>query len=69
MPSTVIANIEYEAELARLTVNFTTGRIYHYFMVPPDVAMSFQSALTKGTFFNTKIRDKYLFREVTPSDA
>jgi hypothetical protein len=50
--------------LARLTVTFTTGRIYEYFMVPPDVAASFQDARSKGTFFNTKIRDRYAFREV-----
>jgi hypothetical protein len=64
MPSSVIADFEYEPELARLTVAFTTGRIYEYFMVPPDVAASFQDARSKGTFFNTKIRDRYAFREV-----
>lgn len=69
MPSSVITKIEYEAELARLTIIFTTGRIYHYFMVPPDVAASFQSALSKGSFFSTHIRGKYLFREVTPSQV
>lgn len=67
MPSSVITDFEYEPELARLTVTFTTGRIYEYFMVPPDVAASFQSALSKGTFFNTKIRDRYAFREVVAS--
>jgi KTSC domain len=64
MPSSVIGDFEYEPELARLTVTFTTGRIYEYFMVPPDVAASFQDARSKGTFFNTKIRDRYAFREV-----
>jgi hypothetical protein len=64
MPSTVIADFEYEPELARLTVTFTTGRIYEYFMVPPHVAASFHDAPSKGTFFNTKIRDRYAFRAV-----
>lgn len=64
MPSSVIADFEYEPELARLTVTFTTGRIYEYFMIPPDIAASFQKAPSKGTFFNTKIRDRYSFREV-----
>jgi hypothetical protein len=67
MPSSVIADFEYEPELARLTVTFTTGRIYEYFMVPPDVAASFQDALSKGTYFNTKIRDRFTFREVVAS--
>lgn len=64
MPSNVIEDFEYEEELARLTVTFTTGRIYEYFMVPPYVAASFQAAFSKGTYFNTKIRDHYSFREV-----
>jgi len=64
MPSTVIAGFEYEPELARLTVTFTTGRVYQYFMVPPDVAASFRGAFSKGTFFNAKIRDRFTCREV-----
>jgi KTSC domain-containing protein len=64
MPSTVIADFEYEPELARLTISFTTGRVYQYFMVPPDVAASFQGAFSKGVFFNAKIRDRYTCREV-----
>jgi hypothetical protein len=65
MPSTVVAKIFYEEAHARLTVTFTTGRIYEYFLVPPDVAAAFQLAGSKGTYFNTKIRDHYAFREIT----
>ena len=64
MPSSVIADIKYEPEHARLTVSFTTGRIYEYFLVPADVAAQFQSAFSKGKFFNTRIRDKYTCREI-----
>lgn len=68
MPSSVIADIEYEPELARLTVTFTSDRVYQYFMVPPDVAASFQGAGSKGTFFNTKIRDRFTCREVIAAE-
>jgi hypothetical protein len=67
MPSSVIADIAYEQERARLTVTFVTGRIYQYLDVPADVAASFQSAFSKGTFFNCYIRERYDFREVTPA--
>ncbi len=67
MPSSVIAKLDYEAEHARLTVTFTTGRIYQYFLVPREVAASFQAASSKGTFFNSRIRDRYAVREITPS--
>ena len=65
MPSTAIANIEYDQKRERLNVTFVTGRIYEYVDVPPEVAASFQSAFSKGTFFNSYIRDRYDFRELT----
>jgi hypothetical protein len=65
MPSTAIADIEYELDRERLTVTFVTGRIYEYFDVPVEVVASFQSAFSKGTFFNSYIRDRYDFREIT----
>lgn len=65
MPSSVIQAIDYEREHSRLTVTFTTGRIYEYYMVPPSVVAAFRSALSKGTFFNSKIRNRYVCREVT----
>ncbi|HEY4141109.1 MAG TPA: KTSC domain-containing protein [Pseudolabrys sp.] len=68
MPSSVIQDFEYEPELARLTISFTTGRVYQYFMVPPEVAASFHAALSKGTYFNTRIRDRFSVREVVAAE-
>jgi hypothetical protein len=65
MPSTAIADIKYDAARERLAVTFVTGRIYEYVDVPAEVAASFQSAFSKGTFFNSYIRDRYDFRELT----
>jgi hypothetical protein len=64
MPSTTIAAIDYDAERERLTVTFATGRICEYVDVPAEVAASFQSAFSKGTFFGVYIRDRYDFREL-----
>ena len=64
MPSSVIEKIDYEAEHSRLTVTFTSGRVYEYYMVPGAIASAFKNALSKGTFFNKRIRDKYVCREV-----
>ena len=69
MPSTIIADIEYDPERARLTITFVTGRIYEYVDVPAEVAASFQSAFSKGTFFDGYIRDRYDFRELTLAPA
>lgn len=65
MPSTAIANIAYNQTRERLTVTFVTGRIYEYVDVPSEVAASFKSAFSKGAFFNSYIRDRYDFRELT----
>ena len=65
MPSSVIAELNYDPERAQLTVTFVTGRIYRYFLVPHDCVGRFASAQSKGHFFNKYIRDKYPCREVT----
>jgi hypothetical protein len=64
MPSSVIQSFDYEAAHSRLTVTFTTGRVYEYYMVPAAIAAGFKEALSKGTFFNKRIRDKYACREI-----
>ena len=65
MPSSVVQSIDYENVHSRLTVTFTSGRVYQYYMVPAAVASAFKNALSKGTFFNKRIRDKYICREVS----
>jgi hypothetical protein len=63
MPSSVVQSIDYEIVHSRLTVTFTSGRVYQYYMVPAAVASAFKNALSKGTFFNKRIRDKYICRK------
>ena len=65
MPSSVTADIAYDAARKRLTVKFVTGRIYEYIDVPADVSSSFQSAFSKGLFFNVFLRGRYDFKELT----
>jgi hypothetical protein len=67
MPSSVIARFHYDADRERLTVTFVTGRVYEYMNVPGDVATNFGIAYSKGIFFNAHIRDRFDFREVTPT--
>ena len=69
MPSTAIADIEYDPERTRLTITFMSGRIYDYYGVPLEVVADFQSASSKGAFFNTRIRDRYRYEEITRIEA
>jgi hypothetical protein len=68
MPSTVIRRFAYDQNERALWVEFTTGRRYVYEDVPEDVATTFRSAFAKGAYFNTRIRDRFRFREVTHAD-
>lgn len=63
MPSSAIAQIDYDRDFARLTVTFTTGRVYDYYAVPPHVVDEFRGSFSQGAYFNTRIRDRYPFRE------
>ena len=68
MPSTVIRRFAYCPDSCHLWVEFTTGRRYVYSNVPNEVADTFRSAFAKGVYFNTRIRDRYPYREVNHED-
>ena len=60
MPSTAVGKIDYDDETQQLFVTFvTSGRRYVYFDVPWDAYDAFRHAFSKGTWFNTHIRDRY----------
>jgi hypothetical protein len=68
MPSTVIRRFVYDQSEGELWVELTTGRRYVYSGVPAEVAQTFRSAFAKGVYFNTRIRDRYPYREVSHAD-
>ena len=65
MPSTVIRRFVYDTDKRELWVEFVSGRRYVYEDVPDTVADAFRSAFSKGTYFNTRIREQFTCREVT----
>lgn len=65
MPSTVIRRFSYDEPQRRLRVTFTSGDIYDYFDVPPEVEAEFRTAFSKGRFFASDIRDRYPFERVS----
>lgn len=64
MPSTVIRDFSYDESRNELTVNFRTGKVYVYSLVPPSVAAAMRAAFSKGAYFNENIRDKYHYRQI-----
>ena len=69
MRSTVIRRFVYDESEADLWVEFTTGRRYVYSGVPHEVAEALRHAFAKGVYFNSRIRDKFPCREVTPEET
>lgn len=63
MPSTVIRRFAYDPDSRELWVEFVSGRRYVYEEVPDSVAGAFCSAFAKGVYFNTRIRDRFRYRE------
>ena len=69
MPSTVIRRFVYDPAERELWIEFVTGRRYVYEEVPQSVADAMRSAFAKGVYFNTRIRDRFKFRDATPEQA
>lgn len=65
MPSSVIRRFEYDPDKAALDVTFVSGRRYRYFRVPPMLADRFRRAVSKGQFFNMRIRNRFDYRELS----
>lgn len=68
MPSSVIRRFVYCSDNQQLWVEFNSGRRYVYSDVPPEVADAFRAAFAKGVYFNTRIRDNDVCREIVHRD-
>ena len=61
MPSSVIRSFAYDESRRRLDVEFVSGRHYAYHEVPAALVEQMRKALSKGSFFNRRIRDHFRF--------
>jgi hypothetical protein len=59
VPSSVIRSYSYSAKNSELTITFVSGRRYVYTDVPEEVFDAFKAARSKGSYFNSEIRDCY----------
>ena len=69
MPSTVIRQFAYDPAAQELWLEFVTRRRYVYEEVPEAVAEALRSAFAKGVYFNSRIRDRFNYRDVTRAAA
>lgn len=57
--SSVLASVLYLPAQRRLEVEFRSGLCYQYFDVPPKCYEDLLRTDSKGTFFNTRIRNHF----------
>jgi hypothetical protein len=69
MPSSVISRFIYDPAKRELWIEFVTGRRYIYEDVPEDIAEALGLALSKGIYFNKRIRDRFKCRDVTRAET
>lgn len=62
--STVIRRVTYDDATHRLAIGFANGRTYRYLDVPRAEYEALLAAESKGSHFNTRIRDTYEFQFV-----
>jgi len=69
MPSKLIRKTRYDDEHRILSVWFVpSGQRYDYEGVPPELYAALRRAFSKGSFFNTSIRNRFPYRQVDDAD-
>lgn len=61
--SAMIESIQYDGDLQILIVQFSNRNRYIYEGVPEDVVFEWTRAQSAGKFFNSKIKDRYVWSE------
>ncbi|MEO6499629.1 MAG: KTSC domain-containing protein [Mucilaginibacter sp.] len=65
MPSSVVAEFDYNSETLTLRVTYVSGMIYDYLKVPERVYKEMKAYQSKGSFLNHYIKGKYKFKKIT----
>ena len=64
MPSSVIANMSYDAGSCTLRIKFVSGMIYDYKNVPERIYNDMKISASKGTYLNRHIKGRYAFEKI-----
>lgn len=57
--SSAISSVGYNRKAKTLELEFSSGGVYDYYEVPPEVYAELMSAESKGRFISERIRGKY----------
>lgn len=65
MPSSVIANMDYDAEARTLKINYVSGQVYLYKDVPETVYKELKASRVKGRYLRFFVKDQFAFEKIT----
>lgn len=65
MPSSVITSFHYDKNKSKLEILFVSGVKYIYSDVPVNIYEEMKGSRSKGTYFNQKIKEKYVFERIS----
>ncbi len=57
--STAITAIGYDPTSQRMKITFQQGHTYDFCRVPANIFDGFMRSLSKGTYYNNHIKDRY----------
>ena len=63
MPSSVIRCFRYKDRV--LEIEFVSGRRYRYFDVPETIYRDMRNSLSRGEFFNLRVRNRFPFQRIS----
>ncbi len=63
-PSECVASLNYDGDTEELTVEFHERGTYKYFNFPFTEWILFNDAMSRGTYFNLYVRDRYSFERI-----
>src|SRR5207245_1566563 len=67
--SSLLEAATYQQESAVLAVVFRSGSVYHYFGVPAATYQELLVAESKGSYFNSHIRNRFSYARTAPVGA
>lgn len=62
--SSVFSSVGYDADNQMLEIEFISGDVYRYFLVPQRVHRELLAADSPGRYFGAEIRDRYPTEQV-----
>jgi KTSC domain len=64
MPSTVVADIHYDAPSGTLKITFVSGSEYSYLDVPQSIFNGLKKSGSKGNYLNRYIKGHFNFKKI-----